>query len=137
MPDPPARVKFNPNINPLFNPNINPKANASLNPLFNPWINPQGNGLINPKFNRSLDPLFTPSLNPRANALLDPKQTSKFSGLRRWTPDSELSGYIVNTHNKAVLLLFDQNLEWTAFAVDTTGRDTTFSTWEEIGKAIF
>ena len=38
--------------------------------------------------------------------------------MRRWTPDSELIGYIVNTHTKAVLLLFDKNLEWTAFAVD-------------------
>ena len=43
MPNPPARVTFNPNINPQFNPNINPKANVSVNPMFDPWINPQRN----------------------------------------------------------------------------------------------
>ena len=34
----------------------------------------------------------------------------------------ELLGYIVNTPNKAVLLLFDHNLEWAAFAVDNRRR---------------
>jgi hypothetical protein len=118
MPDPPARVKFDSNINPAFNPNINPKANAALNPMFNCWINPQRNSRISPKTNRSLDPLVTTSLNPTANSSLDPKHTSKYSGLRRWTPEAELIGYIVNTHNKAVLLLFDKDLEWTAYAID-------------------
>jgi hypothetical protein len=50
--------------------------------------------------------------------LLDPNQTSKYSGLCRWSPESELTGYVVNTPNKAVLLLFDKDLEWTEFAVD-------------------
>ena len=50
--------------------------------------------------------------------MLDPRQSSKYSGLCRWAPDSELAGYIVNTPNKAVLLVFDRDLEWTAFAVD-------------------
>jgi len=136
MPDPPARVRFNSNINPGFNPNINPKANASLNPRFNPWINPERNGQINPKFNRSLYPLFTPLLNPTANAALDPKQTSHYSGLRRWTPDSELIGYIVNTPNKARLLLFDQNLEWSAFAVDNQRQGYNIFDLEVSGKAI-
>jgi len=52
--------------------------------------------------------------------LLDPKQTQKFSGLCRLTPDSELMGYIVRTRNKAVLLLFDKDLNWTAYAVDNS-----------------
>jgi hypothetical protein len=67
-----------------------------------------------------LNPILAASLSPTSNPLLDPKQTSKFSGLYRLTPDSELIGYIVRTTNKAVLLLFDKNLNWTAFAVDNS-----------------
>jgi len=67
-----------------------------------------------------LNPLLTDSLNPTCNPLLDPKQTQKFSGLCRLTPDSELTGYIVRTRNKAVLLLFDKDLNWTAYAVDNS-----------------
>jgi hypothetical protein len=54
--------------------------------------------------------------------LLDPRQTQKFSGLYRLTPDSELLGYIVRTKNRAVLLLFDKDLNWTDYAVDN-GRE--------------
>jgi hypothetical protein len=118
MPNPPAHVQFNSYINPGFNPQINPRANASLNPLYNPWINPERHSHIHPRSNRSLNPLSTSALNPTTNPGLDPKQTSKFSGLHRWTVDAELGGYVVNTGNKAVLLLFDEALEWRAFAVD-------------------
>ena len=38
--------------------------------------------------------------------------------MRRWTPAAEFVGYVLNTPNRAVILLFDQNFEWTAFAVD-------------------
>jgi hypothetical protein len=118
MPLPPARSRFNSNINPAFNPKINPKATASLNPRFSPWLNPLQNGRISPRFNHSLNPIYSPMLNPTTNALLDPRQTSKYSGLRRWSPDGELAGFVVGTSNKAVLLLFDQEIEWTSFAVD-------------------
>jgi hypothetical protein len=118
MPNPRADPKSNASINPRFNPSINPKVNASLNPRFNPWINPDRNTKISPKYNPQLDPKTTASLNPASNPLLDPKHTGKFSGLRRLTPDGELLGYIVKTDNKAVLLLFDRNLQWASFAVD-------------------
>ena len=122
MPEPPPRAKFNPNINPLFNPSINPKSNAALNPVYSSGINPQRNPRISPKFNRSLDPLTNAALSPTANASINPKETSRFSGLCRWTPDAELVGYIGNTPNKAVLLLFDVDLEWKAYAVDNLAR---------------
>jgi hypothetical protein len=120
MPSGHARVSYNALLNPQFNPSINPRANASINPKFNPWIHPERNTRISPKFNRSLNPLFTASLNPTCNPSLDPKRTLKFSGLCRLTPDAELIGYIVRTCNKAVLLLFDKDLNWTAYAVDNT-----------------
>ena len=118
IPSPLARAKYNASINPQFNPSINPKSNASLNPKFNPWLNPERNTRISPKFNQSLNPLVTPFLNPTCNPLLDPKQTLRFSGLCRLSPDSDLVGYVVRTSNKAVLLLFDKELNWTAYAVD-------------------
>ena len=118
VPNPLARTKYSASINPQFNPSINPKVNAAINPKFNPWINPERNTRISPKFNQSLNPILAASLNPTCNPLLDPKQTSKFSGLYRLTPDSELIGYIVRPSTKKVLLLFDKDLNWTAYAVD-------------------
>jgi len=115
-----ARARYNASINPQLNPSINPKAKAAINPTFNPWINPGRNSAINPNFTKSLNPLLTASLNPISNSLLNPKQTRKFSGLRRLTPDAELHGYVVRTSNKAVLLLFDRDLKWTAYAVDNS-----------------
>ena len=115
-----SRTRYNASLNPQFNPSINPKVNASINPKFNPWIHPERNTRIHPKFNRSLNPLFTLPLNPTYNPSLDPKQTLKFSGLCRLSPDAELIGYIVRTSNKDVLLLFDKDLNWTAYAVDNS-----------------
>ena len=67
-----------------------------------------------------MNPLLTPSLSPARNCLLDPKQTRKFSGLYRLTPDSELMGYVVRTSNKALLLFFDKEFNWIAYAVDNS-----------------
>ena len=120
MPNPLSRAKHNASINPEFNPSINPKLNARINPNFNPWVNPLRNFRINPNFNQTLNPVITVSLNPTSNCLLDPKRSRKFSGLRRLTPDAELFGYIVRTSNKAVLLLFDRELNWTAYAVNNS-----------------
>ena len=84
--------------------------NSSINPLRN---NRSARNSIVP-WTRSSSPHSIPP--PTLCSTLNKPDT--YSGLRRWTPDLELIGYIVNTQNKAVLLLFDQNLEWIAFAVD-------------------
>jgi hypothetical protein len=65
-----------------------------------------------------MNPQFTPYLNPNYNSALDLGKTMRFSGLYRWTPDGEVQGYVVHTGNKAVFLLFDEDLRWVAYAVD-------------------
>ena len=132
MPKALSRAKYDSRINPQFNPSINPKVNASLNPQINPHINPQRNTHISPVFNPSLDPLVTASLNPNLEVSLDPKKAGKFSGLSRFTPDGVLAGYIVRTPNPAVLLLFDQEMTWVAYAVDN--RQQGYNTFDLNGN---